>query len=246
MKILLLDIETSPNTAYVWGLFKENIPLARLIDSSETLCWSAKWHGEKEVMFDSILESSPKKMIKRIHKLLNEADVVVHYYGSRFDLPVLNREFLIYGFSPPAPYKSLDLLTTVRRKFKFVSNKLDYVSERLGLGKKHETNFQLWVDCMRKDPDAWKIMKQYNIQDVLLLEKLYERLKPWISNHPNIGLYQSNSLVCPTCGGTHHHKRGYAHSQSRVYQRHVCKSCGTWFRSGTNLGPKPADKYTAI
>ena len=37
MKILLLDTETSPNTAFVWGLFNENIPLARLIDTSEVL-----------------------------------------------------------------------------------------------------------------------------------------------------------------------------------------------------------------
>jgi predicted RNA-binding Zn-ribbon protein involved in translation (DUF1610 family) len=230
----------------VWGLWKENIPLARLIDSSSTLCWSAKWYGEDEVLFSSIMETSHKRMIKQIHKLMEEADVIIHYYGSRFDLPVLNREFLILGLAPPSPYKSIDLLTTVRRKFKFISNKLDYVCEKLKLGKKHETSFKLWVDCMNKDPEAWEVMKKYNIQDVLLLEKLYDKLKPWISNHPNIGLYREVGLVCPTCGSEHFHKRGYYHTSSYKYQRYQCTKCGSWFKGGANLGHKPTDKFTGI
>ena len=246
MKILFVDIETSPNVAYVWGLFKENIPLARLIDSSETMCWSAKWFGEESVMFDSIMESTSKDMIAHIHALMEEADVVVHYYGSRFDLPVLNREFLLHGFPPPAPYKSLDLLTTVRSKFKFVSNKLDYVCERLELGKKHETDFKLWVDCMDLNPAAWIKMEQYNKQDVLLLEKLYNRILPWITNHPNAGLYQEDALICPKCGSKHVQRRGYTYTGAYKHQRFQCINCGGWFKGGKNLGPKPGDKYIPI
>ena len=246
MKILFLDIETSPSTAYVWGLFKENIPLARLIDSSETLCWSAKWAGSYDVEFDSIERTPRETMIKRIHSMLEEADVVVHYYGNRFDLPVLNREFLIYGFSPPAPYKSVDLLNTVRSKFKFVSNKLDYVCDRLGLGKKHDTDFKLWVDCMNNDPVAWKKMEEYNIQDVLLLEKLYYKLLPWITNHPNVGLYSENTLVCPKCGSTHIHKRGFTYTNAYKHQRYQCMKCNGWFKGGKNVGPPPGNKYLSI
>ena len=246
MKILFVDIETSPHTAYIWKIWQENIGLSQLIDTSSTLCWSAKWYGSDEVMFSSIMDTSPRKMIKKIHKLMDEADVVVHYYGSRFDLPVLNREFLIYGMEPPAPYKSLDLLTTIRREFKFVSNKLGYVCEKLGLGKKHETNFKLWVDCMNKDPAAWDVMKKYNIQDVLILEKLYERIRPWIKRHPNIGLHRKNSLCCTTCGSNSYTKRGFYYSPSCVYQRYQCRDCGKWFRGTTNIGPKLKEKYVGV
>lgn len=235
MKLLFLDIETSPNTAYVWKLFKETIPLARLIDSSEVLCWSAKWADEKKVMFDSIYHSSPKRMLQNIHKLLEEADAVVHYNGKSFDIPSLNKEFLLYDFPPPAPYKQIDLINTARSQFRFTSNKLDYICQRLGLGKKSDTDFQLWVDCMNKEPEAWKKMEKYNKNDVLMLENLYYKLLPWIKNHPNVGLYSEDENVCPHCGGKHYQKRGYSYTSTCVYQRYRCNSCSSWFRSRKNI-----------
>ncbi len=245
MKILLLDIETSPNTAYVWGLFKENIPLVRLIESSYVMCWSAKWYESKEVMFDSVYQSSARNMLKRIHKLLDEADVIIHYYGSRFDIPTLNKEFVMYGITPPAPYKEIDLLNVVRQKFKFTSNKLDYVCQKLGLGKKHDTDFELWVDCMRKDPKAWKVMERYNRQDVLLLEKLYDRIKPWIKGHANHSIY-GDALICPNCASKAITKRGFHYSSTSKYQRYRCTGCGNWFRSGRSLARGPAYKGVNI
>ena len=105
MKILLLDIETAPNTAYVWRLFKENIGTNQLLESSYVMCWAAKWVGSDDIMFDSIYYSKPKQMLKRIHKLLDQADVVIHWNGSKSDIPTLNKEFIEYGLTPPAPYK---------------------------------------------------------------------------------------------------------------------------------------------
>jgi len=246
MKILLLDIETAPNTAYVWGLFKENIPLVRLMESSYTLCWAAKWYGEKKTMFSSVYQTSPRRMLAEIHKLLDEADAVVHYNGSRFDIPILNKEFLMYGFKPPSPSKQVDLYQTVKAKFRFTSGKLDYVSQALGLGKKHDTTFELWVDCMDKNPTAWKKMESYNRQDVLLLEKVYDKLKPWIKLHPNHSLYGPCGLVCPNCGSAHYQRRGYAYTGASKYARLQCTDCGNWFRNGGSLAPKPKDKFVNI
>jgi DNA polymerase elongation subunit (family B) len=233
MKILLLDIETSPNTAHVWGLWQQNIGLSALLESSYVLCWAAKWLGEREMFFDSVYQSEEKDMLLGIHKLLEEADAVVHYNGTKFDMPTLNKEFLIHEFDPPAPYNNIDLLRTVRNRFRFPSNKLDYVAQRLGLGKKKETNFKLWIDCMNKDPRAWKKMELYNKQDVILLEKVYNKVLPWIKNHPNRNLYneQSKSISCPSCGSTKLHKRGIARSIATTYQRYQCQDCGTWSRS---------------
>ena len=231
MRILLLDIETSPNTAFVWGLFNENIPLARLIDSSEVLCWSAKWYGEKEMFFDSIYQSSRRRLLKRIHSLLNVADAVVTYNGNRFDIPVLNKEFFMEGMLPPAPYKKIDLYQTIRRQFRFVSNKLDHVADQLGLGKKKETDFKLWVDCMNKDKAAWAKMEDYNRHDVILLEKLYVHSLPWIVNHPNHGLYNNGKIACPTCGKNHIQRRGVSKAKSLTYIRYQCQDCGSWFKS---------------
>lgn len=235
MKILLLDIESSPNTAHVWGLWQQNVSINQLMESSYVLCYAAKWYGEKEVMFDSVHKSRPKKMLKGIHGLLNDADAVVHYNGTKFDIPTLNKEFLLHSFNPPSPYKQIDLLRVVRSNFRFPSNKLDYVAQRLNLGKKHEhEGHELWVKCMNGDKDAWKRMEKYNIQDVVLLENLYSHLLPWIKSHPNHNLF-SDGHVCPNCSSSSLQRRGTAISATGTYQRYQCRSCGTWSQSTKSI-----------
>lgn len=231
MKTLFLDIETSPNLATVWGLFKQNIGINQLIDSSYTLCWAAAWAGDDTIYFDSVHQSARRSMVKSVHKLLDEADVVVHYNGTSFDIPVLNREFLMHGLLPPSPYKQVDLLRVVRKKFRFTSNKMDYVARQLGLeGKTKHTGHELWLKCMEKDPEAWALMEEYNLNDVVVLEELYNTLLPWISNHPNRSVYDE-ATVCPTCGGKQLQRRGYQITTTGKYQRFQCSTCGTWSRA---------------
>lgn len=246
MKLLLIDIETAPNTAYVWGLFKENIPLARLLESSYVMCWSAKWYGEDVTYFSSVYHTTMKSMLKGIHKLLSEADAVIHFNGSSFDIPTLNKEFILHGITPPAPYKEIDLLQVARKQFRFTSNKLDFIANALKVGKKHDTTFELWVDCMNKDPEAWKTMEAYNRQDVLLLEKVYDKFKPWIKNHPNMAVYTDSGLACPNCGSTHVTKRGFARTAMLKYQRYQCNGCGNWFRSNRTLSKRGDERYRNI
>ena len=237
MKILLLDIETAPNLAYVWGLREENIPLQRLVDSGYVLCWAAKWLGEEELMFDSIHQSTTKRMLKRIHALLEEADAVIHYNGQRFDIPTLNKEFLLNRMTPPSNFKQIDLYLTARSRFRFVSNKLEYVANALGLGNKHKhQGFELWPKCMSGDEDAWKEMEIYNKQDVILLEGVYEIYLPWIRNHPNLGLYTDSEVdACPNCGSTNLKRRGHAYTAAGKYQRYRCTDCGHWARDKKNV-----------
>ena len=224
MKILLLDIETSPNTAHVWGLWQQNVGINQLLESSHVMCWAAKWYGEKTIHFG--------KDLKKIYNMINEADVVVHYNGKKFDMPTLNKEFLLHGWTPPAPYKQIDLLRVVRSQFRFPSNKLDYVAQRLGLGKKvaHEGH-ELWIKCMAGDAAAWKRMEKYNKQDVVLLEKVYNRLLPWIKSHPNHNLYGDSQHSCPTCGNDKLQRRGFSHTITGVAQRFQCTGCGSWSQS---------------
>ena len=229
MKILLLDIETSPNLAHVWGLWQQNVGTNQLLESSEVMCWAAKWYDERGVMFMSNKANSHAEMLAKIYELIDEADVVVHYNGKKFDMPTLNKEFLLQGWTPPSPYKQIDLLRVVRSNFKFPSNKLDYVAQRLNLGKKvkHEGH-ELWIKCMNKDPLAWKKMERYNKQDVVLLEKVYDALLPWIKSHPNHNLYDDVEHACPTCGSSKLHRRGVNRTIGGVYQRFQCTDCGSW------------------
>lgn len=234
VKTLIIDIETSPNLAHVWSLWNNNVSLAQLQESSYMMCFAAKWYGKKGTFFARRYSDRPENtdMIDLAYELLTEADALITYNGNKFDIPILNQELLLAGYAPPAPFKSIDLCSAVKKTFRFPSNKLEYVSRALGLeGKTSHTGHQLWVDCLAEKREAWKLMKKYNIQDVLLLEPLYERLLPWLPTHPNMQLLSDDDdALCHRCGGQHIQMRGYVTLLTGKYQRFQCQECGAWGR----------------
>jgi DNA polymerase elongation subunit (family B) len=247
VKILLLDIETAPHLAHVWGCWQQNVGMNQMIEPGYMLCWAAKWLGESEVYFGS-LRKGQGRMVKEIHALMSEADAICTYNGNKFDLPTLNKEILMSGLQPPPPSKSVDLLRVVKQRFRFPMNKLDYVARQLGLGSKvaHEGH-ELWIKCMAGDDAAWRRMCSYNVQDVRLLEKLFEKLRPWIKTLPNAGLHNPDTAeVCPKCGSDTFQRRGMAHTGACSYQRFQCCKCSGWFRSTRNIGPKAGNKFANV
>lgn len=236
MKILVLDIETSPHLAYVWGLFKENIPIERLVAEGRVMCWSAKWLGDKKIEAASEHHTGHEKMVRVMHSLLDEADVVVHYHGSKFDIPKLNREFIKYNLAPPSPYKQVDLLKVVRKHFKFPSYKLAYVLKALGLKQKVSSGgFENWKKCMEGNAEAWDVLLDYCVNDTLSEEELYLFLLPWIDNHPPHGLYKDQNHTCPNCGSDLLERRGYAYTRLGKYHRYQCRHCGSWSQGKKNV-----------
>ena len=252
LRILYLDIETAPSNGWFWGLFKQNISIDNINEAGYTLCWSARWEGDKEILFSSVHGDGEKVMVDRIHALLSEADAVIHYNGTNFDIPILNSEFFRRKMDPPTPYQQIDLLRTVRSRFRLVSNKLDWVARELGIGNKvHHKGMTLWHGCMAGVDKDWKVMEKYNKQDVNLLVKLYKLLLPWIQNHPNRGLYSdvidkmgNPVTVCPNCGSIHLVRNGMEHLATQSYQRYKCADCGTPLRGRTTV--LPIEKRRAI
>jgi hypothetical protein len=197
------------------------------------LCFAAKWLGDKRIYS---YKHDHVEFLEILWDLLDEADGVITYNGRRHDLPIINREFIKAGFGPPSPYKHVDVYETVRKNFKFPSGKMQHVITELELGSKldHE-GFEMWVKCMEGDKKAWKTMLEYNIQDVKVLEKLYNKMLPWISSHPNRSLHEKDS-VCPHCGSKHLHYRGVYRTTVGEYRRIHCQECGAWSR----------ERFTAI
>ena len=237
-KRLLLDIETFPHLVYAWGLWSQDIYIDRIVEPGRTFCMAAKWYGKNKVYFFNFDEDPDQ--INMAYELLSEADMVIHYNGTRFDMPHLQTAFLNAGLPPMPKIPQIDLLQTARREFKFASNKLDYVSQSLGLESKvQHKGFELWRECMHGDPKAWALMKKYNVQDVRMMEPLYEKLLPYIKNHPNLGLFTNTELrACPNCAGNNLQKRGFSRTRVSVFQRFQCQDCGTWSRSRKSEKPK--------
>lgn len=233
LKMLFIDIETQPNLGYFWDIFNTNVGISQIEEAVEMMCFAAKFYGNDEVLFFHGRDNR-QQMIQAAWDLLNEADVVVHFYGSNFDIPHLNREFLLNGFPPPRPFKQIDLKKQVAKRFKFTSNKLQFISTQLGLEGKESTDFDLWKDCMHGDLAAWDRMESYNRQDVLLLEDVYEILLPWIENHPSRLLY-TEEQGCPTCGAGKLEDAGYAYTRVSKFRQYNCSNCKAYFRDSRRI-----------
>jgi len=240
-KILILDIETIPSMVYVWRFFKENIAPKQVIQNSTILSFAAKWYDSTYIFYDDISVHSETKVITNLLRLLDEADIVVAHYGSKFDLPKINARAIVLGLKPPSPYKVIDTKMVASKNFFFESNSLEHLANVLGCAPKQEhkefPGFNLWIECMKGNPKAFEECKKYNVQDVLTLEEIYEKLIPWIPNPPNFGVYSdTETAICPKCGGTHLQKRGFYYTNVNKYQRYQCQECGGWSRGRfTNL-----------
>jgi len=200
-KILTIDIETRPSLAYIWSLWDTFTPLERLIEQGEMISFAAKWYGKRPVEFASVYHDGKREMINRVWDLVDQADIIVHYNGRKFDYPHLRTEWILDDSDKgaPSPVRQVDLLQTVKT-FKFASNKLEHISRQLklanGTGKLKHTGFQLWVDCMANDPAAWDLMMRYNKHDVVLTEQLYTKLRGWMtSGHPNVGMFKTSTKI---------------------------------------------------
>lgn len=230
LRILILDIETKPGVTYFWHTSEKFIRPEYVIEDTETLCFAAKWLGESEMEFRSLHHDGRAKMIERAHALLTEADGVVTYNGARFDIPHLNLEFLRSGMKPPAPAKSIDLLQTIRRRFRFTNNRLTRVAHSLGIGQKVEhEGFSLWKKCMAGNDAAWATMREYNEGDVKLTEDLYLWLLPWIEGHPSHAAL-SHDDRCTNCGAETLTRHDFYYTKTGTYPKFQCDSCGKWQR----------------
>lgn len=234
-RILLLDIETAPSLGYYFDLWKEG-NIVGTVRNWYILSIAWQWYGETTVHCAGLIDYSAYKKDKEddlslaitIHDLLDQADIVIAHNGDRFDIKKINARLLRHGFSPPSPYKTVDTLKIAKKHFALDSNRLDAIGKYLGVGAKlPHTGFKLWEDCMAGDKTAWNLMKRYNKQDVVLLEKVYTILKPWMTNHPNVNVFTGKQEGCPACGGDLN-KRGFSITNTGRKQRYQCKDCGGW------------------
>jgi len=228
-KILFYDIETSPNLAYVWGKYKQDVIAFK--EERQILSFAYKWQGQKTVKVVSNRNTfkTDKQLVNVLATLLQEADIVVAHNGDNFDRKIVKTRMLYWGLKPLKINCSVDTLKAARSYFNFNGNSLNDLARYLNLGEKlANPGISLWIRCMEGDPKSWSLMEKYNKQDVVILEKLYDKLAPWIENHPNVAklLGKDKTLFCPLCSSVNTQKHGFRVTNQVKQQRHICLDCG--------------------
>lgn len=236
-RVLLLDIETAPITAYVWSLWKQNVGLNQIKEEWNILSYCAKWLGDARIIYDDAREdpSDDSHLVQQLWDLVNEADIIIAQNGKRFDVPKIQARFLLQGFPPPSPFKVIDTLLMARQQFGFTSNKLEWLTDKLCTTKKSKhtkyPGFDLWAECLKGNMDAWDEMRDYNIPDVTSMEELYLKLRPWYVGHPNVAIYNDSDVpACPKCGSESIQQKGWTYTQAGKYERMHCSGCLGWSR----------------
>jgi hypothetical protein len=235
-KILLYDIETMANLAYVWGKYEQDVVAYE--KEWYMLCFAYKWLGEKTTHVVSLPDfktykkdkTNDKELVTALWKLFDEADIVIAHNGNSFDQKKSNARFIAHGLPAPSLYKQIDTKLVAKRYFNFNSNKLDDLGKLLGCGQKLSTGgFDLWLGCASGDKKSWKKMTDYNKQDVVLLEQVYLKLRGWDNQHPSVALIAGVD-GCPNCVSKKIKKRGFNYTKTKKYQAYQCLECGRRFQ----------------
>lgn len=242
-KVLLFDLEVSPTLSWHYGQYKTRS--IDVIQAPILLSVAWKWLGEKgdphcmtivdKPIFGKFSEKTRwnhDELVRQLWKLMDEAEVIVAH-NLAFDEKMSNAFFLRCGLNPPSWYKPFCTLKTAKRFFRLDNNTLNYLGQLLlGEQKTDITVKDLWKDILyahgKELKRANKLLKEYNIQDVVLLEKIYNRLLPFASNHPNMALAVGDETICPRCGKVAEFKvKAYRKTGAQINAiQFQCQECG--------------------
>ena len=234
-KRLFFDIETSPNIGLFWEAgYKKNIDYSNIIKERAIICICYKWEDDEDVKYltwDS--RQNDKKLLLEFIKIANQADELVGHNAKKFDLAWVRTRCLFHDIDMFPNYIVIDTLTIARSKFRFNSNKLDYIGKFLKLGEKIGTSYQLWTSIiLDKNKESLEEMVKYCQQDVILLEKIYSRLKNHIEPKTHFGvIFKQSKKDCPECGSDDVVIHGFRVSTAGgKYKRLQCRTCGKHFK----------------
>ena len=204
--VLILDIETSLMSFHAWSPGQQYLGPSQIIQDWHVISWAVKWLFEPDTYSDVITPEEAaahddKRVIESVWDFLDMADIII-IHNARFDVRKLNARFIYYDMPPPSPYRVVCTLRAMRKEAQFSSNKQDELTKKMGLRPKVEhEGYDLWVKCFNADPEALLTMEEYNKGDILSLEELYVRIRPYIKSHPNMNLFvEGDGECCPNCG----------------------------------------------
>lgn len=242
-KRLYFDIETSYNkvASFVIGQ-KVNLGYENILEERAIICVSYKWAHEDKVYTITWDKGDDKQLLTKFMSIINSAHEVIGHNSDNYDIKWLRTRCLYHNIPMFPDYVSTDTLKLSRSKFRFNSNRLDYLGQYFGFGGKLDTGgLKLWKAIVEyNDKESLKKMVEYCEQDVLLLEKVFNKLNPYVGSKTHVGvILYDNKAACPNCGSTHSHSKGYVimASGTKKMIRH-CQGCGKMYR----ISPKLLEK----
>jgi len=151
------------------------------------LSWCLKGRGIKDVAGACITreelmsDDQDARIVEQLVDEMNKYDVVVTYYGTRFDIPFIRTRALYHNtYFPMYRQKShKDLYYVVRSKLKLHRSSLMAATEFFGIAGKTRIRPEFWQKARWGDEQSLEYIYKHNVADVVILEKLHRRLEEY-------------------------------------------------------------------
>ena len=233
-KILFFDIETSYCQGWFWRPgYKLSIDYNQVLKESAIICLCYKYNNSSKIEYLTWKKGDDKDLCLKFASILKDVDVVCGHNSDKFDIPWFRTRLLFHGAKNIPIIQSIDTLKISRSKFKFNSNRLDYLGKFFGFGGKKDTGgIELWHKIIQNnDVSAMTKMVKYCKRDVLLLEKIYNKLEVFTAPKVHAGVLKGNNRCsCPGCGSNRTISDGNLITSLGIRKKKMnCKSCNRYF-----------------
>jgi hypothetical protein len=233
VKRLIYDIETSPCIGTFWRPgYKINISHDNIIQESAVMCVCYKWEGEKKIHSIEWNKGDDFDLCKSFIEVASQADELIAHNGDRFDLPIVKARCIKHDLDPTPLFVTVDTLKIARNKFRFNSNRLDYLGKFLLNEGKIHTSFDLWKDILLDNCEvAMKKMIKYCKKDVELLERVWKKLEPYAKPKTHAASFSGgNKWMSPFTGSQNVVKKSTRYSPAGTIRHQMrCKDTGGYY-----------------
>lgn len=193
--ILYIDTEVSKSQYFNYGakVPSKYLRIDDLIHEYYIICWSASYVGQDKVFSDCVTTQEAKKwtdknILQKLRDLMQSADIIAGHNVDAYDMKRINTRLLLNGIEPVIGKKTLDTLKIARSKFTFESNKLDYISQRLGFRGKDDITNNDWLEIVKHgDKDTLQKVDAYCQGDVTNGKAVLGRLMKYSGKRKDYG-----------------------------------------------------------
>lgn len=211
-RILILDVERLDGISeqHWWDrgdLKNRFIHYETVKRQPRTTIVCAKWYDRPDVIRLAEWDKGGRKaFLRKVHRLLQQADIVVGHWITGADLPWLMGDLHIEAGLPPLPpFKTVDTLKVLRTQFKSGApfKSLDAFCQIVGIPAKTDKYDRDAMEraVTEKSVEDRERLINYCVGDVLASQGLFDYLRPHIKNHPALFADGKDKLtVCNRCG----------------------------------------------